>query len=167
MDINLNVVRGKSTPEGTPGKQTSDAGFSCDTLELQWANNRRGISCILADTYTATIWYSPTLGHEVLRLEDKHGRFDCLEHNGNFAGEAHGEVTQVHGCTEVGRGYGQIKRPGDGQVTQYGILHSVATLAELIQHVKDTIGEDGKISITYSWGAGCAPDDLTDALEVT
>lgn len=154
--MDIQIVRGKSTPEGTPGELTTNAGFSCQTLELQWADNQRGISCIKPapgdspETYNATIWYSPTLNREVVRLEDKYGRQDCLLHNGNWAGEGTGEVTQVHGCTEVGQGYGQIKRPVDGNVTQFGILHSVATLEALIAHIKEQVG-DVPFTVTYSW----------------
>jgi hypothetical protein len=156
--MDIKIVRGKSTPEGTPGKLDTGEGFTCDTLELQWADNQRGISCIkpapgdAPETYNATIWYSPTLGRDVVRLEDKHGRFDCLLHNGNFASEVPGEITQVHGCTEVGRGYGQIKKPVDGSVTQFGILNSVVTLTELITHIRGQIG-DATFTVTYSWEA--------------
>src|ERR1700684_333900 len=145
--MDIKIVRGKSTPEGTTGELTTDAGFSCQTLELQWADNQRGVSCIKPapgddpETYTATIWHSPTLGRDVVRLEDKYGRVDCLLHNGNFAGEGKGEVTQVHGCTEVGRGYGQITQPVDKAVTQFGILHSVATIDALVAHIKEQVGD--------------------------
>ena len=155
-NMDIKIVRDKSTPEGTPGKLDTGMGFQCDTLELQWADNQRGISCIkpapgdAPETYKASIWHSPTLGHDVVRLEDKYGRQDCLIHNGNFAGEGTGEITQVHGCTEVGRGYGQITRPADGAVTQFGILHSVVTLEALIAHIREQVG-DAPFTVTYSW----------------
>ena len=115
-----------------------------------------GISCIKPapggdpETYSASLWYSPTLGRTVVRLEDKYGRSNCLLHNGNWAGEGAGEVTQVHGCTEVGQGYGQIKRPVDGNVTQFGILHSAETIDALVAHIKDQVG-DQLFTVTYSW----------------
>lgn len=154
--MDIKIVRGKSTPEGTTGELTTDAGFSCQTLELQWADNQRGISCIkpapgdAPETYNATIWYSPTLERDVVRLEDKYGRFDCLLHNGTWAGERPGEITQVHGCTEVGRGYGQITRPVDGNITQFGIMHSKETIDALVAHIKEQVG-DKPFTVTYSW----------------
>lgn len=148
------IVRGKSTDTGTPGTLLTEKGFTCDTLELPWRNNKTGISCIVADTYSAELWQSPHFGFTVVRLEDKHGRKDCLIHNGNFAGDvARGEKTQVHGCTEVGRGFGDIGR-GDG-VSQRGIMNSKAMLFALVAH----LGE-GPHEITYQWAPGCEPDDL-------
>ena len=153
----ISVIRGKSTPEGTPGHLlVVETGFSCDTLELQWKNNESGVSCIIADSYSCDIWFSPHLNRNVLRLEDKHGRQDCLVHNGNFAGEAPGELTQIHGCTETGNGYGYLERP-DGSGTQFAILKSGATLDALIENLGA-----GPHTITYQWGEGCAPDDLSD-----
>lgn len=155
--MDIKIIRGKSAPEGTPGKLDTGEGFTCDTLELQWADNQRGISCIKPapgdqpETYNATIWYSPTLQRDVVRLEDKYGRHDCLLHNGNFASMVPGEITNIHGCTETGRGYGQIKKPHGGEVTQFGILHSIATLEALIAHIREQVG-DQPFTVTYNWG---------------
>lgn len=150
------VLRDKSQVWGTPGKLTTNKGFICDTLELPWRNNLNGVSCILPDSYSCVPWYSPTLKRTVVRIEDKHGRKDCLCHNGNFAGDVNaGLTTQVHGCTEVGRGYGNILRPD--KVLQYGILKSGDTLSALTQH----LGE-GTHTITYAWGPGCEPQDPRD-----
>ena len=156
MDIKIVRDLSRMTLEGTPGKLDTGTGFTCDTLELHWADNQRGISCITpapdgtSETYNATIWHSPTLNRDVVRLEDKYGRQDCLLHNGNWAGEGPNEVTQVHGCTEVGRGYGQIKRPVDGNVTQFGIMNSVVTLEALIAHIKEN-ADDQPFTVSYSW----------------
>jgi len=155
------IRRGKSQPWGTPGKLVSNAGFMCDTLELPWRNNLRGVSCIVApDSYIGYPWESPTLGRTVIRLIDKNGRKDCLLHNGTWAGDtgldidgdgkAGDLVTQVHGCTLVGRGFGMIQRP-DGAM-QMGIYKSKDTLAELIKHFGP-----GQHSFLYLWDPGCEP----------
>ena len=170
------ILRGASTNDGTPGRLTIENGWTCDTIELPWRNNKTGVSCINADTYRARLWESSKLGcaqdialtcvdgrqinlrHFVYRLEDKHGRRDCLIHNGAFAGDtALGEETHVHGCTIVGRTYGVATRD-DGGGQQMAILYSRPVLAELI---KQTRGED--LEITYEWAGGCEPEDLTDA----
>jgi hypothetical protein len=173
MLVNGSVVREKSKPLGTPGSMRLDNGFSCDTLELPWHNNERGKSCTLADSYHGTVWHSPMLKRLVIRLDDKNGRRDCLVHNGNFAadeadidGDGASEVTQVHGCTEVGRGYGSIMRK-DGKM-QWGILGSGKTLQELIDSLRDeprpvVVMPDGfakgfnSVLLVYSWKEGCAP----------
>lgn len=154
------IVRQKGQDWGTPGRLVTEAGFACDTLELPWENNKRGISCIFPGDYIGWIWQSPTMGRPVVRLEDKNGRKDCLIHNGNFAGDQtidennDGQAdffTQVHGCTEVGMGYGLVNRP-DGAGKQMGILSSKDTLTRLIAH----LGE-GTHLFTYKWAEGCEP----------
>jgi hypothetical protein len=158
--LKVEILRGKSTNDGTPGKLTCENGFSCDALELPWHNNKTGLSCIVADTYVAKRWHSPHFNRWVYRLEDKHGRKDCLLHPANFAGEVGiGEESQLHGCTAVGKGYGNIARDDNGTL-QLGILHSSATLDALFD---STHGDD--LEITYRWADGCEPDDLTDAQE--
>jgi len=124
---------------------------------LPWENNIRGESCVIADTYKCKLWFSEKFNRMVVRLEDKHGRKDCLIHNGNFAGDDDaGMRTDVHGCTEVGRGYGIIPRP-DGKGKQFAILNSVKTLGQLVAE----LGE-GEHTIEYRWAEGCEPEDLTD-----
>lgn len=158
--MNVIIRRGISTPTGTPGNLRTDSGFACDTLELPWKDNRRGESCITPDTYMGWIWQSPSMGRAVVRLEDKHGRKDCLIHNGNFAGDTLADIdgdgeagdlmTHVHGCTLVGMGYGLVRRK-DGEM-QWGVLSSKDTLARLIDHLGP-----GHHSFTYIWQPGCAP----------
>jgi hypothetical protein len=155
--MKLHVLRDKSTPEGTPGMLTVlDTGWRCCDLELEWQNNKTGVSCVIADTYSCWPWYSQHLGRMVLRLEDKHGRMDCLVHNANFAGEASGDITQVHGCTAVGLAFGQIQKP-NSQETQFGVTNSVATLTALMQEIGP-----GPHTIQYEWAPGCEPADLSD-----
>lgn len=164
MTVRGEVVRGKSTPLGTPGRLRLDNSFECHTLELPWHDNERGRSCTVADTYHGKVWYSPTLKRNVIRFEDKNGRQDCEMHNGNFAadeqdldGDGVAEVTQVHGCTEVGHDYGLIERK-DGR-KQYGIRNSVPALEALIASLRDDLQPGGyhDVIITYTWEEGCQP----------
>lgn len=167
------IDRQLSLPRGTPGKFTLENGFSCDTLELPWASNKRGISCTAPGTDHGRVWQSPSLKRKdgshilVVRFEPRNGRYDCLIHNGNWAGEGQGMVTQVHGCTEVGRGFGDILRPD--KVMQWGILHSLPTLDELLASLRDlsapeaVVDKDGYVSgyhgveVEYMWQDGCEP----------
>jgi hypothetical protein len=154
------IRRSKCMPTGTVGRLVAEGGFACDTLELPWKDNQRGMSCIKDDSYIGWIWHSPTLGRPVIRLEDKHGRKDCLIHNATWAGDvsldldgdgnAGDLITQVHGCTAVGMGYGMIQRK-DGE-QQFGILSSKDTLARLVEHLGA-----GQHTFIYVWDAGCEP----------
>lgn len=170
--ISGDIIRQKSSTDGTPGVMILADGWTCKTLELPWVNNERGRSCIVADTYRAKLWESPHLGspshrpitrkdgsdfdlwHKVYRLEDKHGRLDCLLHNANFAGEVQvGLETQLHGCTALGYGYGAINNHAG--LPQFAILKSVMALEALIEH---TQGEE--LELQYHWDDGCAPEGL-------
>ncbi len=173
----LDILRRKFTDFGTPARVTLDDGWHCDSLELPWASNQRGISCIKADTYRGWLWWSPKFRRWVIRLEDKHGRFDCLLHNGNFAGDASkGLLTQVQGCTLIGRGYADIGMPNHGEGythldvldgTQFGISASRVTLDELIRQLGGdlTLPKDQKqpddtdVLVTYRWEEGARPED--------
>lgn len=153
--MNIVITRKHSSPNGTPGEliATNDAGqtFTCDTLELPWQNNAPGVSCIMNDRYRATIWHSDHLDCDVLRLEDKHGRRNCLIHCGNFAGDvSEGMETQVHGCTLVGRRYGALVNDDGG--AQLAILDSRVTLTRLIAFVGS-----GDHIVDYQWAQGCEP----------
>lgn len=171
------VVRETSRDEGTPGKMALENGFISDTLELEWDGNKRGTSCTKAGVYRGRVWRSKHLKYPgtetyrlVIRYADQNGRQDCLVHNANWAGEGAGEITQLHGCTSVGKGYGDIKRPDDR--VQWGIENSGATLDKLIaslerpgeEHIEDAEGfvsgyDD--VEITYKWADGAAPEDDT------
>lgn len=176
MVIPGEVVRGKSTLLGTPGALSlSGFGveFSARTLELPWMNNERGRSCTAPGVDHGRVWFSPHLNRLVIRYDDRNGRQDCLVHNGNWAGEGAGEITQIHGCTEVGSGYGNVRRP-DGK-TQWGIVASKPTLDALIAaleipgvaHITDAQGYVSgyhDVAVTYRWAEGCEPaeDYATD-----
>lgn len=153
--MKLHVLRNQSTSTGTPGGLTVlETALMLVSLELPWKQNRSGVSCIRAASYSCDIWYSPHLQRNVLRLEDKYGRKDCLVHNGNFAGDADlGFETQVHGCTLVGSAYAQVPVPNTDK-TQFGVINSKDSLARLL----DNIGP-GPHMITYEWAPGCAPED--------
>lgn len=165
----LIITRRLSTDYGTPARAILDDGWEFDTLELPWRGNAKGLSCIKAGTYRAWLWWSPHLHRWVYRLEDKHGRGDCLIHNGNLAGDVtidrnHDGVpdlkTQVHGCTETGQGYGEIGG-------QFGILNSVKVLEQLITACGGALDlpndskqpESTNLEITYVWEDGAQPED--------
>lgn len=153
---------------------TLENGFFADALELGWHNNERGKSCTAPGVDRGRVWWSPTLKRLVIRYVDRNGREACMVHNGNWAAEARDidgdgvpEVTQIHGCTEVGHGFGDILRK-DGR-KQWGIKSSGPTLERLIESLKIagetdfSIDAHGfargyhEVEITYRWAEGCAP----------
>lgn len=142
--MKITITRTYTDDLGTRGKLTTDTGFQFDTLELPWRDNAKGKSCIIADTYSAKVWFSPRFGINVIRLEDKHGRSDCLIHAGNFAGDTDkGYFTQIHGCTLVGNGYGQIATPDNKM--QFGIKNSKTSLKNLTALVREPL------TVEYVW----------------
>ena len=133
----------------------------CDTLELPWENNKPRESCIMADTYRAWLWFSPTFKCMTIRLEDKHGRRNCLIHPGNFAGDLQSNrISDVEGCTLVGKGFAMITDP-DSKVRQWGITASKVTLAALISKLGDA-----EFDVVYKWSPGCEPEDPSDHYSV-
>lgn len=166
--VHGDVVRQRPREDGTgtPGSLVLDNGFSCDTQELGWHGNERGKSCTAAGVDRGRVWYSPTLKRYVIKYEDRNGRKDCEVHNGNLAGDVdRGQETQVHGCTEVGNGFGVVHVHGKDQ---FGILHSVETLEALIASLDNGgereldaegyVGGYDEVEIRYQWAPGCAPE---------
>ena len=156
MTFSISIVRQKSTIHGTPGTLKTNAGFTCSTLELPWEDNKSGISCIIADVRVGALWESPSLYRLVVRLDDAHGRKDCLIHNANWGGEGDGDVTQIHGCTAVGEGYGQLQNSKGNM--QFAVLNSGHTLSALILHIQQNKTGD-TFPVTYSWADGCEPTE--------
>ncbi len=153
--MNITITRQKSEPTGTKGDllvcNLAGKSFTCKTLELPWHDNHPDSSCIIADSYRATIWYSPHLDAEVVRLEDKHFRKDCLIHFGNFAGDvSQGFASDVEGCTLLGISYGELKNKSG--VMQEGILHSRSALVSLLNFIGP-----GEHTVAYQWAEGCDP----------
>jgi hypothetical protein len=75
----------------------------CETLELPWRDNQRGISCIPEGTYECKVADSPSRGYPVYWLQDVPGRKDVQIHKGNFPKD-------IRGCILVGeeRGVNQV-----------------------------------------------------------
>lgn len=68
----------------------------CETLELPWRGNQRGISCIPEGTYECKVAHSPSRGYPVYWLQDVPGRQDVQIHIGNYPKD-------IRGCILLGR----------------------------------------------------------------
>lgn len=106
--INANLIRLKTTKQGTPGILTLP-GFTCRTIELPWKDNQAQLSCIPAGTYMLEPWNSAKFG-KVYHVLDVPDRAAVLLHAGNWAGSSpDGYLTNSHGCILLGGGFGILK----------------------------------------------------------
>lgn len=90
----------------------------CETLELPWRDNYRGVSCIPEGIYECKVGHSPSRGYPVYWLQDVPGRSDVQIHIGNF-------TKDIRGCILVGeeRGVNQVvhsKRAFDAFMERMG-----------------------------------------------
>lgn len=67
----------------------------CETLELPWRDNQRGISCIPEGTYECKLAWSPSRKRKVYWLQNVPGREAVQIHIGNF-------TKDIRGCILVG-----------------------------------------------------------------
>jgi hypothetical protein len=72
----------------------------CETLELPWRDNQRGISCIPEGTYECKLAFSPSRKYDVYWLQNVPGRQDVQIHIGNF-------TKDIRGCILLGRERGK------------------------------------------------------------
>lgn len=80
----------------TLGRMFDEDGlWMCETLELPWRDNQRGISCIPEGVYECKLAHSPSRGYPVYWLQDVPGRKDVQIHIGNF-------TKDIRGCILVG-----------------------------------------------------------------
>jgi hypothetical protein len=121
----MTLVREQGTDQGTYGVLTLPDGWQCQTIELPWRDNWRGLSRIPAGTYKAMAHVSPKFGMTYWVREVK-GRSAILFHAGNLAGDRKkGFKTDSDGCILVGLRRGQLYR-------QNAVLASKAALKEML-----------------------------------
>ena len=117
------IQRDPSGDQGTPGKLTTDAGFTCATLELPARNNAPDISCVPAGTYLVVKDYSGKRSRYVYELRRVPGRREIQFHKGNWAGRKElGLRADTEGCILLGKSIGELKG-------QLAVLASEVTVA--------------------------------------
>jgi hypothetical protein len=89
------LVRDDQTDVRTLGAMFDGTERVCETLELPWCDNQRGISCIPEGIYECKRALSPSRGYPVYWLQDVPGRQDVQIHIGNFPKD-------IRGCILVG-----------------------------------------------------------------
>lgn len=101
------------------------AEFSCKTMELEYNNNQKRISCIPCGTYIVKKRTSPKYG-EHFHIQDVPNRDMILIHGCNYS-------RQLLGCIGVGQSHIDIDSDGLKDIT-----NSKATLAKLYAIMPDT-----------------------------
>lgn len=85
----IEIKRIAAHKESTIGVLLIDGFPLCATLEQNWEDNKRNVSCIPTGTYKASVWHSPTRG-DTIRLHDVPDRDSILVHVGNFPRDTKG-----------------------------------------------------------------------------
>jgi hypothetical protein len=141
------LIRDKTTDQGTYGVlKVMETGWQCQTIELPWRSNKRGLSCIRQGIYNAEYVNRTASGKftNVYYLQDVPGRSGILVHAGNVAGDiTKGFESDVEGCILVGKRRGIL----DGQ---QAVLSSRVAMRELNEQIG---GLDSKFMIWDKYDA--------------
>jgi hypothetical protein len=100
--------------------ERNGVGYSCDTLELPWLDNKKRISCIPEGEYDVIKHVSPKFG-ECFWILDVPERSEILVHKGNYNRD-------TLGCVLVGKSLIDIDGDGNRDAT-----NSSATMKELLK----------------------------------
>jgi len=129
MDRIVNLCRLKRGDQGTCGR-IFYGDFKCETLELPWRENKRGISCIPAGEYSVEIRKSPKYGG-IYWVKDVPERSFILIHWGNWAGdESKGYKSNVSGCILLGKQRGLLSK-------QWAVLNSRITVNRFMREMNN------------------------------
>tara|TARA_R110002073_G_scaffold197332_2_gene356474 strand:- start:5426 stop:5827 length:402 start_codon:yes stop_codon:yes gene_type:complete len=102
-----------------------DEVFSCKSLELPWANNKRNLSCIPKGEYQANVRFSEQHGEHFI-INNVEDRDYILIHAANYH-------FQLRGCIAVGRDYADINKDGE-----LDVISSRDTLDDLLSLLPDS-----------------------------
>ncbi len=127
----VHLVRARSFDEGTLGALYVGRERVCYTIELPWRGNQPNISCFSAGTYTVEYLPRSASGRyrDVYWVRGVPGRYGCLFHAGNFAGDvALGFRTDSNGCILTATRLGRL----GGQLAGLGSRSALASLHEAV-----------------------------------
>lgn len=122
----VTLVRNKNSVAGLFGELSV---LGLHTLELNWRENKRKVSCIPAGSYTCVFKASPKYGmcYHVL---DVPNRSAILIHAANFAGlVSEGQRADLEGCIAFGKSTGEL-------YGQPALLQSKAAIREFIRFME-------------------------------
>lgn len=131
--IELTLLRGQSTDQGTPGQiLTLDGRRVCFSLELPWRNNATGRSCIPPGRYRVTYLERSASGkyRDVYHVQGVEKRVGILMHKANFAGDKLlGWKAELLGCIAPAKRLGVL--PIGGGRSQMAAIDSRGGLSAL------------------------------------
>lgn len=112
----LHIKRVATGSQGTFGALIYNGIPFALTLEREWLDNHRGVSCIPEGAYICKRVKSPKFG-DTFEVTDVKGRSHILFHKGNLADDSHGcilvgekfgNLGSNSGILESGAGYGEF-----------------------------------------------------------
>ncbi len=117
QEIRAVIIRQDSDDKQTLGnlivtESDGDIIFQCKTLELDWEDNKKRVSCIPTGVYKVVTRYSEKYGHH-FHITDVEGRSLILIHSGNYN-------TDILGCILLGVSHTDINGDGYRDVTSSG-----------------------------------------------
>ena len=133
--MELTLKRFLVTDDGVVGVLINGNRPICLTLEEEWKDNARSISCIPAGSYLCQKVTTPRHG-ETYQVLDVPGRTAILIHSGNTEED-------TEGCILVGKEFGDIERIDEDtkqKIKKLAVLRSKEAFAEFMRVV------DGKQS---------------------
>jgi len=102
--MEISILRFQSNENGTNGKLSIDGVDVCETIELPWKNNDKGLSCIPEGRYEVVKRVSEKHGKHLL-VKDVPERSLILFHPANNAiQELRGCIAPVSKTTGIGKG---------------------------------------------------------------
>lgn len=105
--------------------------FECKTLELEWKNNAKNVSCVPAGFYNIEFEHSPKFKRKLWELKGVPGRSEAKIHVANF-------YTQIQGCIAVGDMHTNINSDG---------IPDVRNSTNTLKRFHDAMGGDQKATI--------------------
>ena len=116
------IWRFPSIQDGTFGVMLDDNLPFAVTLEREWADNRKNISCIPNGNYTCRRVDSPRFGN-TFEICNVHGRTEILFHKGNIKDDS-------HGCIILGEQYEPV-------MGKNGVVSSGKAFEEFLKRTKE------------------------------
>lgn len=93
MGASFEIARDRVQPgAATTGELLVEGEHFCNTLELPWVDNQRGISCIPLGTYEVRLLPSKRWGRPIPHIQNVPGRSAIEIHIGNFLRDTDGCV---------------------------------------------------------------------------
>ena len=130
----VHLIRTQYSKDNTLGilevEDKYNAVYVCNTLELPWRKNQRGISCVPPGSYRLVYEYSPKFKRMLWELKGVPGRSECKFHTANY-------VHQLNGCIAPGVHY--IDMDGNGVLDITNSAKALDGLHEALKDITETI----------------------------